>query len=37
MRYSYELERKCVEPYHQGQYCPTLDGLSDSQFHVAVR
>lgn len=37
MRYSYEFKRKCVELYRQGQYFPTLDGLSDSQFHAVVR
>ncbi len=37
MRYSYEFKRKCVDMYRRGQYPPTPDGLSNGQFHKAIR
>ena len=37
MRYSYDYKRKAVELYRQGLWPNTPDGISDKEFHRAIR
>ena len=37
MRYSYDLKRKAVELFRQGLWLDTPDGISDKEFHRAIR
>ena len=37
MKYSYEYKKQCVELYRQGKWAETPNGISEREFHHAIR